>query len=58
MDKITEQFNGLRTTLDKYREGDGYITYTKVTAEQRKELSNQIDALSATLSKVPGLVLS
>lgn len=26
MDKITEQFNGLRTTLDKYREGDGYIT--------------------------------
>ena len=58
MDKITEQFNGLRTTLDKYREGDGYITYTNVTAEQRKELSNQIDALSATLSKVPGLVLS
>ena len=58
MDKITEQFNGLRTTLDKYREGDGYITYTNVTAEQRKELFNQIDALSATLSKVPGLVLS
>ena len=58
MDKITEQFNGLRATLDKFREGDGYVTYTKVTAEQRKEFSNQIDALSASLSKVPGLVLN
>ena len=57
MDKITAQFQTVRDTVNSYREGDGYESYTKVTPDQRKELSNQIDALSATLSQVPGLVL-
>ncbi|TSD97001.1 peptidase M75 family protein [Gordonia rubripertincta] len=57
MDKITAQFKTVRDSVNAYREGDGYVSYTKVTPEQRKELSNQIDALSATLSQVPGLVL-
>ncbi|ATD70135.1 MULTISPECIES: iron uptake system protein EfeO [Gordonia] len=57
MDKITAQFATVRTSVNSYREGDGYVSYTEVTPEQRKELSNQIDALSATLSQVPGIVL-
>ncbi|MFW0784554.1 iron uptake system protein EfeO [Gordonia sp. CPCC 206044] len=57
MDKITGQFGEVRTAINQFREGDGYVSYTQVTPEQRKDLSNKIDALSATLSQVPGLVL-
>ncbi len=57
MDKITAQFTTARDAVNSYRDGDGYVSYTEVTPEQRKELSNQIDALSATLSQVPGIVL-
>lgn len=57
MDKITAQFADVRNAIDQFREGDGYVSYTQVTEEQRKDLSNKIDALSATLSQVPGLVL-
>ncbi|NMO03646.1 peptidase M75 family protein [Gordonia sp. TBRC 11910] len=57
MNKITAQFADVRTSIDKFRDGDGYVSYTTVTPEQRKDLSNKIDALSSTLSQVPGLVL-
>ncbi|MDL9938478.1 iron uptake system protein EfeO [Gordonia sp. ABSL1-1] len=58
MDKITQQFTEARNAVNAFREGDGYVSYTKVTPEQRRDLSNKIDALSATLSQVPGLVLA
>lgn len=57
MDKITAQFADVRTAINQYRQGAGYVSYTTVTPEQRKELSDKIDALSATLSQVPGVVL-
>lgn len=57
MDKITAQFADIRTAINQFRQGDGYVSYTQVTPEQRKDLSNKIDALSASLSQVPGLVL-
>ncbi|AZZ83063.1 peptidase M75 family protein [Gordonia alkanivorans] len=57
MDKITAQFTTARDSVNRYRDGDGYVSYIEVTPEQRKELSTQIDALSATLSQVPGIVL-
>ncbi|WP_019925342.1 iron uptake system protein EfeO [Nocardia sp. BMG111209] len=57
MDKITTQFQGVRDAIDKYRRGDGYVAYDTVGAAQRKELSDRIDSLSATLSQVPALVL-
>ncbi|WP_262338890.1 iron uptake system protein EfeO [Gordonia sp. CNJ-863] len=57
MDKITAQFTTARDSVNRYRNGDGYVSYIEVTPEQRKELPTQIDALSATLSQVPGIVL-
>ena len=57
MDKITAQFADVRTAINAFRSGDGYVSYTQVTPDQRKALSDKIDALSATLSQVPGLVL-
>ncbi|MCX4092955.1 iron uptake system protein EfeO [Nocardia sp. alder85J] len=57
MDKITSQFQAVRDGINQYRQGDGYLAYTAVTAPQRKDLSDKIDALSASLSQVPDLVL-
>ncbi|MFG1794483.1 iron uptake system protein EfeO [Nocardia sp. NPDC049149] len=57
MDKITAQFQAVRDSINKYRQGDGYVSYDTVTALQRKEMSDKIDALSASLSQVPALVL-
>ncbi|WP_155981313.1 iron uptake system protein EfeO [Nocardia sp. BMG111209] len=56
-DKITTQFKAVRDAINQYRQGDGYVGYNTVTAAQRKDLSDKIDALSAGLSQVPDLVL-
>lgn len=58
MDKITQQFADVRTAINALREGDGYVSYDTVPEATRRELSAKIDALSATLSQVPGIVMS
>ncbi len=57
MDKITAQFQAVRDGINQFRSGDGFASYDTVTAQQRKDLSDKIDALSASLSLVPDLVL-
>lgn len=57
MNQITAAFGAVTSSIDKFREGDGYVSYDKVTEEQRKDLSDKIDALSAILSQVPAVVL-
>lgn len=57
MNKITAQFGEIRSAIGQYRVGDGYVDYTTVTPGQRKALSDKVDALSSTLSQLPGLVL-
>lgn len=57
MNKITQQFADVRTAIDELRDGDGYVSYATVDAATRKDLSDKIDALSATLSQVPGIVM-
>lgn len=57
MDTITAQFAAIRDTIEEFRDGDGYVSYTEVDDAARKDLSNKIDALSASLSQVPALVL-
>ena len=57
MDKITAQFATVRQSVEQYREGDGYKSYDQVPEEARKAFSDQIDALSQSLSLVPGLVM-
>ena len=42
--------------LEKYRQGDGFISYDKVTEPQRQELSRAIDALSKEVSQVQGVI--
>lgn len=57
MDKITQQFAAIRADINAFRSGDGYASYDTVPEDKRKALSDQIDALSQSLSQVPGLVL-
>lgn len=57
MDTITQQFAAIRADVNAFRSGDGYASYDTVPADKRKALSDRIDALSQSLSQVPGLVL-
>jgi len=42
----------VQTALDKYKHGDGFVSYDTVDEAQRRELSRVVDALSEPLSKL------
>ena len=44
--KVDQRFAEVDALLEKYRQGDGFVFYDKVTEPQRQELSRAIDALS------------
>jgi iron uptake system component EfeO len=49
---LDKEFAAVQTALDKYKEGDGFVSYDKVDEAGRKDLSNAVDALSEPLSKL------
>ncbi|MHD0396578.1 iron uptake system protein EfeO [Staphylococcus simulans] len=49
---IQTNFDKVNQLLDKYKEGDGYASYEKVTKEDRKALSDAVNALGEPLSKM------
>jgi iron uptake system component EfeO len=54
---IDERFDALQALLDRYRVGkDGFVSYDKVTEQQRRELSDAVNALSEPLSKMTGAI--
>jgi iron uptake system component EfeO len=55
-EQIGGRFDDLQTLLDKYKSGDGFVSYDKVTDPQRKELSDAVNALSEPLSKMTGAI--
>lgn len=54
--RVDQRFEEVEALLEQYREGDGFISYDKVTEPQRQELSRAIDALSKEVSQVQGVV--
>lgn len=54
--RVDQRFADVEKLLEKYREGDGFVSYDKVTEPQRQELSRAIDALSKEVSQVQGVV--
>lgn len=54
--RVDERFAAVEALLEKYREGDGFVSYDKVTEPQRQELSRAIDALSKEVSQVQGVI--
>jgi iron uptake system component EfeO len=55
--EIEARFEDVEREIEPYRRGDGWVSYEKVDGEQRRELSQKIDALAEPLSGV-GRVLT
>ncbi|MEV6111685.1 iron uptake system protein EfeO [Streptomyces sp. NPDC052109] len=58
--ELDEQFASLNALLDKYRSdktGYDFVSYDKVTKDQRKELSDAVNALAEPLSKLAAAVV-
>lgn len=55
--RVDQRFGDVSALLDKYRQGDGFVFYDKVTEPERQELSRAIDALSKEVSQVQGVVV-
>ncbi len=54
--ELADEFAKVRKLLAKYKKGDGYVSYDTVGEAQRKELSNEVNALGEPLSKLAGVV--
>lgn len=54
--RVDARFADVEKLLEKYRAGDGFVSYDKVTEPQRQELSRAIDALSKEVSQVQGVI--
>jgi len=54
--QIETAFTNLQAELDKYKDGNGFVSYDKVTEEQRKQLSDATNALAEPLSKMTGAI--
>lgn len=54
---IKARFDELSQELDKYKQGDGYVSYDRVKPEQRKDLSDKVDALRVPLAKLTETIL-
>jgi len=54
--KVDQRLAEVEALLEKYRQGDGFISYDKVTEPQRQELSRAIDASSKEVSQVQGVI--
>ncbi|PXX71361.1 iron uptake system component EfeO [Nocardia tenerifensis] len=54
--QIDRRFAELDGELAKYRLGDGHVSYDTVSGDQRSALARHIDALSAVVSQVQGVV--
>ncbi|MEE1668986.1 iron uptake system protein EfeO [Streptomyces sp. WAC07094] len=58
--ELDKQFAALDTLLDKYRTDPAqydFVSYDKVTKDQRKELSDNVNALAEPLSKLAAAVV-
>jgi iron uptake system component EfeO len=53
---LTSEFANVQKLLDKYKKGDGYVSYDTVGKADRKDLSDAVNALAEPLSKLAGVV--
>lgn len=55
--ELDTRFGELQTLLDAHRSGDGFVTYDKLSADEVKQLSDAVNALSEPLSKLAAAVV-
>jgi iron uptake system component EfeO len=49
---LDAEFANVQAALDKYKQGDGFVSYDKVSEAERKQLAQVVDALSEPLSRL------
>jgi iron uptake system component EfeO len=55
---LDERFAAVAKLLDGYRVGDGFKSYTELTRDDTKKMTDTIDALSEPISEVAGVITS
>ena len=55
--QIDERLTALQTLLDAQREGDGFVRYDELSADEVKALSDAVNALSEPLSRLTAAVV-
>ncbi|SNQ46447.1 ferrous iron transport binding protein [Frankia canadensis] len=55
---VRTRFTAMYKALEPYKKGDGYVSYDTVTQDQRRGLSQAVDALAEPLSQVAGTVVA
>ena len=55
---IERRFQIVQDTLDRYREGDGFVSYTTLTKQDVRTLAQVVDSLAEPLSQVGALVVN
>lgn len=55
--RLEARFTDVADKLSKHRQGDGYVDYSTVPEDQRRELADAVNALAEPLSRVAGLVV-
>ena len=53
---LDARFAAVTAVLDTYRRGDGFVDYATVTAEQRRRLATELDALAEPVSQLAAAV--
>ncbi|AQP48636.1 PbrT family lead (Pb2+) uptake porter [Tessaracoccus aquimaris] len=56
--QIEKAFASLQALLDKHRDGEGFVTYDKLSEDDIKQLADAVNTLSEPLSKMAGAILS
>ena len=57
-DELDTKFGNLQELLDQHRSGDGFVSYTELSKDEVKALSDAVNALSEPLSKLTPAVTS
>jgi len=53
---INSQFSAVMASLATFQTKDGYETYSAVTGAQRRQMTQEVNALAESLSKVAPLI--
>ena len=54
--KIAEQFDAVQGLLDATKEGDGFVSYDKLTKQQIKAMSDAVNALGESMAEVSAVL--
>ncbi len=55
--QIEAQFDEVYASLQPYRRGDGFVSYTELSEADTRKLAQKIDALAESLSQTPALIV-